>query len=175
MDCEMTEPIAIVTGHESMVEAFRLAKERLGLSNAFCDDIGGLTAGHTDKILGPTRVKNLGPMTLDLFCEMFAVQFIMVTNIEAAKRMEPRWEGRESTHVRIEPVRVSKAIIERAKPHVLREHLKKANAARNAQLSCEQRTEIARKAGRARQRKARKQRRNARTLPKTETPAPIHP
>jgi hypothetical protein len=78
---EMTESIAIVTGHESMVEAFRVAKEMRNLSNDFCDDVGGLTKGHTDKILGPTRVKNISPMTIDLFCTMFAVKFVMVCDV----------------------------------------------------------------------------------------------
>lgn len=160
----MSDPLATVTGHESMVEAFRVAKERLGLSNDFCDDIGGLTKGHTDKILGPTRVKNLGPMTLDLFCELFAVQFIMVPNIDAAKRMETRWEGRQSSHVRLEPVRVSKAIIERAKPHVFSQHMKKANAARNSVLSSEQRSAIASKAAKAMHRKRRKRARSPAAL-----------
>lgn len=157
----MTEPLAIVINHETMVEAFRVAKERLGLSNEFCDDIGGLTRGHTDKILGPTRIKNLGPMTMDVFCEMFAVKFIMVSNIEAAKRMEPRWEGRESSHVRTESVRVSKAIIERAKSHVLKACGSAGGKATQAMRSASHRSEAGRRAAKIRWRKHRKQAREA--------------
>lgn len=154
----MTEPLAVVTGHESMVEAFRVAKERLGLSNDFCDDIGGLTKGHTDKILGPTRVKNLGPMTMDLFCELFAVQFIMVSNVEAAKRMEPRWEGRENSHVRVEPVRVSKSLVRRAKPIVFRDMGQIGGLVTAHMRTPAQRSEAARKAAKSRWKQVRKKR-----------------
>lgn len=158
----MSEPLATVTGHESMIEALRVAKERLGLSNEFCDDIGGLTRGHTDKILGPTRVKNLGPMTMDLFCEMFAVQFVMVPNIDAARRMETRWEGRESSHVRVDPVRISKAIIARAKSHVLKASGSAGGKAAQAMRSASHRSELGRKAARIRWRNQRKREREAR-------------
>jgi hypothetical protein len=152
----MSAPLATIRTQDDLIEALRVAKAMRGLSNDFCDQRAGLTRGHVDKVLGPTRAKSLSPMVFDLLAEIFAVQFIMVVDLEAEARMKPKWEGRDSSNVRTGQHRVSKHVIERAKPHVLREHLKKANEARNRQLSCEQRSEIARKAGRARQRNRRK-------------------
>lgn len=152
----MTIPLATIRTQDDLIEALRVAKNMRGLSNDFCDQRAGLTRGHTDKVLGPTRAKSLSPMVFDLLAEILAVEFIMVPNPEAEARMKPRWEDRDTSNVRTGEHRVSKHVIERAKPHVLREHLKKANAARNSQLSCEQRSEIARKGGRARQRNRRK-------------------
>jgi hypothetical protein len=153
----MPEVIAVVRRHQDITEVFRLMRERLGLTLEFCDDVGGLAKGHTDKILGPSEVKNWGATTFDLFCEMFAIEFRVHVDIEAAKRMQAVWEGRKRPlypDARIK--RISKQLIERAKPHVLRDHLKTANAARNALLSCEQRSEIARKAAKSRWRKKRR-------------------
>ena len=145
------EVITIIRRHQDIVEVFRLMKERLQLTNEFCDDAGGLTKGHTDKILGPSESKNWGPTTFDMFCEMFAIEFRVHVDLKAAKRMQAVWEGRERPlYPDAKVVRISKKLIERAKPHVLQAHLKKANEARNAMLSCEHRSKIARKAARAR-------------------------
>lgn len=152
----MSAPLAVIRTQDDLVEALRVAKALRGLSNDFCDQRAGLTRGHVDKVLGPTRAKSLSPMVFDLLMEIFAVELILVPNPEAEARMKPRWEDRDTSNVRTGEHRVSKHVIERAKPHVLREHMKKANEARNRQLTCEQKSEIARKGGRARQRNRRK-------------------
>lgn len=158
----MSEVILTVRRHQDIVEVFRVMKERLGLTNEFIDDVGGLVKGHADKMLGPSETRNWGPTTFDLFCEMFAIEFRVHVDLEAAKRMEAVWEGRERPlfpHAKV--TRISKKLIERAKPHVLRDHLKAANTARNAMLSCEHKSKIARKAAKARWRKPRSKARPA--------------
>lgn len=161
----MTDAIATVTDHASLVEAFRTIKERLGLSNAFCDDIGGLTSGYTDKVLGPARTKNIGQVTFDVFCTLFAVKFVMVHDVEAANRMASRWEQRETSHVRLTPSRVSAKVIESAKPHIFSEMGKRSAIKRMTCSTVEQRSKIARKAARARWRKHRKAERERRGQP----------
>src|SRR6185295_9825171 len=104
----MIEPgmvIAVIRTQDDLVEAYRKIKELRCLSNDWCDAIGGLTRGHTDKVLGRSRQKNLSPMTQALFSELFAVEFHMVVDLEAAKRMESRWEQRDSSNVRIDAKR----------------------------------------------------------------------
>lgn len=153
----MSDAILIVRRHQDIVEVFRVMKERLGLTNEFIDDVGGLVKGHADKLLGPSESKNWGPTTFDLFCEMFAIEFRVHVDIDAAKRMEGVWEGRERPlfpHAKV--TRISKKLIERAKPHVLQDLSKLGNAARNAMLPGEHRSKIARKAARARWRKPRR-------------------
>jgi hypothetical protein len=147
--------LATVRNHEDLAEAFRKIKDMLGLSDAFCDEIGGLTVGHTNKCLGPTGYKNIGATPFGIFCEMFGVEFRMVINLDAVRRMEARWERRNAERIRIENRRPSKELIERSKPHVLKAAARHANAARNAMLTSEHRTSIARKAAKARWRKKR--------------------
>jgi hypothetical protein len=176
----------IIRTQDDLIEALRTAKSVRGLSNDFCDERGGMTRGHTDKVLGPTRAKSLSSGLFDTFAEMFAVQFIMVANPDAEARQKSKWEGRDSSNVRTSEHRVSKQVMERAKPHVLKESGRIGAAVRNSMLSPEHRTEIARKAARARwkgsslkkTKKARQKRawyRNRRDQEIVPTPAPIHP
>jgi hypothetical protein len=158
----LDEAIAVVRNSDDLVEAFRKVKAVLGLSNQFCDMIGGLTTGHTDKILGPSRMKSLSPMTLDLFLELFAVELHMVINVDAAQRMAARWEGRENSNVRIDTKRLSKAILERAKPIIHSEAGRKGGLARN-NWPLEKRSGAARKAAKSRWRKQRARERAERT------------
>lgn len=148
--------IATITCHDDLIEAFRAIKDILGLSNTFCDDLIDVTAGHTDKVLGPTRAKGLSQFMFDNFCALFAVQFEMKVNVEAAKRMQPRWEGRENGRIHVDSSRVSKRMMERAKPQVLKGFAQQGVAARLTMLTGEHRSKIARKAARARWRKRRK-------------------
>lgn len=142
--------IATVRNSDDMIEALCTIKNRLQLSNAFLEAMGLLVEGHIDKVLGPTRAKNLSPMIFDLLCECLAVQFEMKINLDAVKRMESRWEAREQRNVRFDTRAPSKKIIERAKPHVLRDFSALGNAARNAMLPGEHRSKIAKKAARIR-------------------------
>ncbi len=118
---ESDEPIAVIRTHADLLDALRTAKAMRGLSNDFCDDRGGLTRGHTDKALGPSQVKTLSPMLLETFLTLFAVKLVLVPDPEAEAEMRPRWEGRLQSNVRVEPNRVSQKLIERARPHVMRD------------------------------------------------------
>lgn len=138
-------PIATIRTHDDLIEALRAAKVMRGLSNDFCDERGGLTRGHTDKVLGPTRAKSLSPMIFDLLTEIFAVQFVMVPNPEAEARMKPRWEERDTSNVRISSHRVSQAVLERAKPHVIRDLAKAGGKASGAMRTGSHGSEIMRK------------------------------
>lgn len=155
--------IARVRCHDDLIEAFRVMKDLLGLSNTFCDDTIGITAGHTDKVLGPTRAKGLSSFMFDNFSELFAVEFEMRINLDAAKRMQARWEGRENGRIHVDSSRVSKRMMERAKPQVIKHLSRVANEARCSKLPGEHRTQIAKKASDARWKKqGRKQTKRAR-------------
>jgi hypothetical protein len=105
-----------------VVEALRVAKEMRGLSNAHLDELANLAAGHTDKVLGPSGAKNLGPISFSAICWALAVKFEMVVDVEQAALMAEYWKDRqrEVRNVRVDAQPPSKKIIERAKPHVLR-------------------------------------------------------
>lgn len=151
-----TEVIAVIRRHQDFVEVFRMMKDRLGLTNEFIDNAGGLTKGHTDKILGPSSTRGPGPTTFDLLCEMFAIEFRVHIDLAAVKRMEQVWEARKRPAEYSENSRISVKLIEKAKPHVLRAHSSLGGQARSAMLTGKHRSDIARKAAKSRWRKVRR-------------------
>jgi hypothetical protein len=150
------EIIAVVRTLQDAVDVFRLMKERLGLTNEFIDEAGGLTKGHTDKVLGRSEQKRVGYGTFALFCEMFVVEFHAKINMEAVKRMQAVWEGRERPlFPHGKPGRISKKVLAAAKPMIYSEMGKLSGPARMQCLTVEHRSRIARKAAKARWRKPR--------------------
>lgn len=162
MGDRVSEAIAIIRRHQDVTDVFRLMKDRLGLTNEFCDDVGGLTKGHTDKILGPSQSKTWGPTTFDLFCEMFAIEFHVHVDLAAAQRMADVWEKRKRPVFENAKVgRVSKKLIEAAKPLVAKAMGKAGAKKRASKLSAKLRSKIARKGGKKRMRKITKAERSA--------------
>lgn len=150
----MTDRIAIRT-QDDLIEAFRAVKDRLGLSNTWCDEVGGFTRGQTDKVLGPTRAKGLSPMLLQTYCSLFAVKLEMVVDLEQAKVMEARWDGRDTSQVRMDTGRISKKLVERAKPVVMKHLAAAGGKASGAMRTGSQGSEIMRKVAKSRWRKVR--------------------
>jgi hypothetical protein len=154
-----TELIGTVRTLQDAVEVFRMMKDRLGLTNEFIDDVGGLTKGHADKLLGRSEMKRLGYDTFALLAALTAIEFRVYVDMDAVKRMEKVWEGRaRPLFPNGKPGRVSKKLIAMAKPHVLKDFAKLGLVGRMTMLTAEQRSAIARKAAKARWRKPRKQR-----------------
>lgn len=155
------EVIAVIRKHQDITEVFRMMKARLGLTNKFIDNCG-MIEGHTDKILGPSESKNWGPTTFDLFCEVFAIEFRVYIDLEAAKRMEAVWEGRERPlYPDAKVKRISKKLINLAKPHVLKDLGRAGGLKRAASLPAKQRSRIARKGGKSRMKKVTRDERKA--------------
>jgi hypothetical protein len=108
---------------EEMLEIWRARKTTVGLSNRTFDELANFGAGHVDKILGPTGSKSFGPVSFSKLNWALAVKWIAVVDLEHAEFMAAHWADRQRDvcNVRIEPNRVSKQIIERARPIVLKQ------------------------------------------------------
>jgi hypothetical protein len=149
-----TELIGTVRTLQDAVEVFRLMKDRLGLTNEFIDDVGGLTKGHADKLLGRSEMKRLGYDTFALLAALTAIEFRVYVDMDAVKRMEKVWEGRaRPLFPNGKPGRVSKKLIEMAAPHVAKQMGIAGAAKKMTMLSAEHRSKIARKAAKCRWRK----------------------
>lgn len=134
------ETIATISSYPELVEAFRTIKARLGLSNVWCDETCDFADGVTDKLLGPTQAKSIGPLAFSMFCQIFAVKFTMQVDIEAVRKMEAHWEQREAGKVAFPESRMSIKLLERAKPIICRENGRKgglkAHASGAAKRAC---------------------------------------
>jgi hypothetical protein len=148
--------LPIVRTMQDAIEVFRILKNHWELTNSFCDEVGGLTSGHTDKCLGPTEEKRLGYDTFALFTELFAVEFVPRLNPEAVARMNDVWEKRRRLLEHSGNPKISKKLVERAKPHVFREMQRLSTTAKMTCFTAEHRSRIARKAAKSRWRKQRR-------------------
>lgn len=116
------EPLAVIRTQGDMLDALRTARVMRNLSNEVCDERCGLTRGHVDKCLGPTEAKKVSGMMFDVLTAFFAVKFIMVRDLEAEAQMAAKWEGRDTSNVRVSQNRMGKYFLDRARP-VLQEQL----------------------------------------------------
>jgi hypothetical protein len=151
MVADRGEVIATVRDSRDMVEAFRKAKDMLRLTNAHCDELAAMVEGHTDKVLGPSAQKEIGPLTFSKLCWLFAVKFEMVIDLEQMKVMAEHWEDRQRKRPLFpdgKVARISKKILEQAKPLVYRDCGAAGGRVRAALLTPKQRTKIARNAAR---------------------------
>jgi hypothetical protein len=146
--------------HDDLVDYIRARKEELGLSHEFIEEKCLMTKGHVDKLLGPSKEKGLSRFTVDYFFEILAFELLPRPNPLKEAEMRPRWEGRDETQVRTGgPRRISKTLLELAKPVIYRAFSQLGNEARMRMLPAEHRSAIARKAALARWRRHRKMRR----------------
>jgi hypothetical protein len=152
--------IAVVRDYQQITNVFRMMKEHWGLTNKFCDDVLGFTDGHTDKILGPSEQKRWGPSTLHALMELFGIEFRVYLDVEAVKRMEAVWDNKAPRWFKDAKVgRISKKLVERAKPEIYSEMGKRSAVSRMSCLTAEHRSKIARKAAKSRWRKRRREKR----------------
>jgi len=114
------------------------------------------------KMLGPTRVNAMNAQSFDIIAEVLGVSSVLVEDVDKLQRMERRFERRETGRLHPPKTRISKAALERAAPVIRREFPQAGARARNALLTGEHRSRIARKAARARWRAHRRALREAR-------------
>lgn len=92
--------LATFDDYDGLIEALRQRKAELGLSCLLMDELSGLPAGYTGKVLGPRRIKSLGAISTDAINGALGVKLAVIEDPDAMKRMAPRWERRNEAHVR---------------------------------------------------------------------------
>lgn len=157
----MSAPTIAFHDYAGMVDAFRSIKDHLGLSNEALDELCNFTKGHTDKLLGPTGTRGFGPLTLNAMLWALAVKVEITVDTERAAEMVPVWEKRFAPNVRQHASVVSKVLVARAKPLVLKDLTHNATMARAMGVAPEKRSEIARHAATVRWEKHREHKRSA--------------
>lgn len=109
-------PQIVVRSYSELVDAFARIKDFLQLSNETVEEVGGMTRGHCDKLLGPSRCKRVGPISLDLLLGALGLELVVRPNPEAVQKLARRWEQRDQKQIR-----VSRALLDRCRPIILAE------------------------------------------------------
>jgi hypothetical protein len=149
-----------VTG---IIDALRTRQLELGLTSAELEHRAGLTAGHVDKVLGPSRTKNIGAVTLEALMEALAVDFDIVGNPEKlarlvadngpTKRSRGSWSNHRVSRAAVRHVMIGlskRAVAAKLASGMQGTIAQKGGLARAAKLTASRRREIACKAAQAR-------------------------
>jgi hypothetical protein len=123
MNASIQPPISNLepaTSFDEMIDLIGATRVARGLSYATLDELVGLTRGHSEKILGPARVRGLSPVIFDALLPALGIRFAVISDPEAIARMQKRWEPRDESNVR-NSQRISRRLLDRARPFVLQE------------------------------------------------------
>lgn len=150
----------IIRNSTELADALAAAKNFRGLSNEGLEELIGLTRGHIDKMLGPSREKNIGARSLDYMLAALGFRLRLELDPEQEALMRSRWEKRNSKQIRVNASRPSTDLLKRAAAALFADLGRKGNIARMQKLSAERRSFIARKAARAKWKKLKGVKRN---------------
>jgi hypothetical protein len=148
----MTEPLAIGQSYDDLIRFVRERASALGMTDKILEEIGGFTPGHIGKLLGAARTKNLGPLTFGMILGALGLKFAIIEDEEATARIRKRFDPSEKSK-RVLAV-ASIAISPELATAVFSDHLNRiapsGGLARAEQLTPFRRSQIARKAAKAR-------------------------
>jgi hypothetical protein len=84
----------IIRNRDELLEALRLRKTELGLSNSLLEHQLHMADGHIDKLLGPSQKKGFSvPVMLDMV-ELLGCRLVIQVDAETEARMQTRYETR---------------------------------------------------------------------------------
>jgi hypothetical protein len=87
--------LATVTDYDEMIGALRARMAELGVTNETIGAIAGLAGGYVGKLLAPSRIKNLGPMSFGVMLQSLGLKLIVVEDAKTSAKMRPQWlDGR---------------------------------------------------------------------------------
>ena len=69
--------LATVSDYDELIAAIRQRVDELQISHAVLEELAGLAGGHFGKIVGASRVKTFGPLSLFLILEALAVNLVL--------------------------------------------------------------------------------------------------
>lgn len=117
--------------YDELVDALDDVRIARGLSFEALEGLAGLASDHAQKCLGPARAKKLTPMVLDALLPALGVRLALIDDPQAIAAIERRWEQRAETNVRRNDWRVSRRLLDRARPFLLQEIIQDLTTACN--------------------------------------------
>jgi hypothetical protein len=111
-------PELVIRKRSDLADAFLAIKTHLGLSNSFLEELCGGCAGFTDKYLGRSRSKRIGPTAFDLLLSALGLRLRVEIDPDQAQLMAPRYERRNEKQVRTSQP-LSAELLERARAIIM--------------------------------------------------------
>lgn len=165
--------LAEVYRYTDLIDAMRARQNQLGISIETIEEISGLSKGLPAKILGPSGIKNLGPMSFGVMLETLGLKLLVVPDPQAEQKMRGKWAKRVGHVANTHPISIERSQ-KRFPSNIFRALSHRAAAARRVKIPAERRRQIARRAILARWRayraNQRRERQAARIVPKPVKP-----
>lgn len=114
-------PIIAIRCYDDLITAIRAVKNFLQISDADFELLAGLTRGHWSKIAGATPTKRMGVVALNTVLGALAIELHVKRDMAAVERLSHRWEKRVESQVRVRPLSISQALLDRCRPIILAE------------------------------------------------------
>lgn len=151
---------SVIDDGEAFHAAMRRRVAELNISHLRLDDLVGLPAGYSGKLLGPAQVKNFGPLSFILMPKGLGLSLALVEDPAALERVRGRYGPLRRRRARYgnQPRPLGKQIIDRVRPSIIHELCSKAGKAAQKARTPEERSRIGRKGARARWRGVRQKR-----------------
>lgn len=154
----MTERrLAEVKDYDGMIAALRARMTEIGVTNETMDALTGLQSGYVGKLLGPSQIKRIGPVSMGLLMQGLAIKFVMIEDETLLEEMRERWKMREKAKPLAKPLSSNGSISDFK--GFLRRLGRKGGKARIKRMSRGERRRIAARGGKERWRKARRSKR----------------
>src|SRR5258708_27330512 len=92
--------LAVIRTYEDVLRVIRARRDELDVPHEIIDDIAGLAAGHTSKLLCPRPLKHLGPISWSIF-EALWLSLVAIENAAALSRARAshRWRNRRQEQI----------------------------------------------------------------------------
>jgi hypothetical protein len=87
-DAGTAGPLAFIGSYDDLHKALRERAEAMQFSRRKIDELAGLTGGLTEKILGPKKVRGIGPRSLGGLLKALGVRLIMVVDPVACEALQ---------------------------------------------------------------------------------------
>jgi transcriptional regulator with XRE-family HTH domain len=115
---------ARLSDEAALLDAAEARRVQIGLSLAELDRLSGLTVGHASKCLSPGRTKSPSTRTLYAMLDTLGLSLLALVDGAKVSHMSPSWRPRAENKVRQRAL--SPVTLQRARPIVLRELLRRA-------------------------------------------------
>lgn len=141
--------LADVVSYEGMLDALRRRVTELQINGERFDSYAGLPTGYLSKLIGERPVRRIGMTSFEPLLAGLGLRLLVIEDPEGTARLK-RLKPRNPSFVRTMPAAAGILFT----PRMLKRIRRLGGQARMAQLTREQRRELARKAAAARWRKA---------------------
>jgi hypothetical protein len=141
--------LANVVSYQDMLDALRSRVAELQIAGEAFDAYAGLPVGYLSKLIGPKPARRLGMISFQPVLAGLGLRLLVVEDAAATARLKSRLKPRNASFVRTMPAAAGIVFTAR----MLKRIRRLGGQARMAQLTPEQRRELARKAAAARWRK----------------------